>query len=123
MLQANVALAKQDIYKNVKDVNSHWLVCIRLLPADFGQGNIFTPVCHSVHRGGFLQIFGGSSKFSGGSSNFLGGLFGGGSSKFLGGSSTFSGGGLFLGGSSNFSQGGVFFGGVPQNFRGGSTKF
>ena len=44
----------------------------------FGQGNIFTPVCHSVHRGGgacskflggcLLQIFGGGacSKFSGG---------------------------------------------------------
>ena len=31
----------------------------------FGQGNIFTSVCHSVHRGG-LQIFGGVSNFSGG---------------------------------------------------------
>ena len=44
----------------------------------FGQGNIFTNVCHSVHRGGCLvrggslQIFGGGgglSKFSGGGSS------------------------------------------------------
>ena len=51
----------------------------------FGQGNIFTPVCHSVHRGGcLLQIFGGvCSKFFGGvCSKFSGGcllqIFGGG---------------------------------------------
>ena len=47
----------------------------------FGQGNIFTPVCHSVHRGGvcsggcLLQIFGGVSapNFSGGLLQIFGG--------------------------------------------------
>ena len=56
----------------------------------FGQGNIFTPVCHSVHRG--------VSKFSGGPPNFGGGD----SFKFLGVS-------IFWGGSSKFSGGVVQF--------------
>ena len=83
----------------------------------FGQGNIFTPVCHSVHRGGgcsrYCSNLGGCSRIcynfpgggifvGGGSSKFWGGFFWGGSSKFLGG-------GYFLGGPPNF--GGYFFGG------------
>ena len=82
----------------------------------FGQGNIFTGMCDSVHRGdlvpgglqffwgrcsifrgegavsnfsGGLQFFGGSPIFQGGVSNFLGG---GGVSNFLGGSPIFRGG-------------------------------
>ena len=44
----------------------------------FGQGNIFTPVCHSVHRGGVSNFFGRVSNFGGslifqGVSNFFGG--------------------------------------------------
>ena len=91
----------------------------------FGQGNIFTPVCHSVHGGGvlglvwggFLQILGGVSNFSVGSSKFLGGclqFFGvGGSSKFLGG---------VRGVSPNFRGVSNFSGGrVPPNFRGVSN--
>ena len=86
----------------------------------FGQGNIFTPVCHSVHRGGgFLQIF-----FRGvGSSKFLWGVVFlqilGGSFKFSGGgSSKFSGGG----GSSKFSVGGLVPRGCLQFFGGGGVS-
>ena len=110
----------------------------------FGQGNIFTSVCHSVHReggsgpGGCLQFSGGVPPSFRGVSNFLGGLqFFWGVSNFSGGSPIFSGvssfsggvspifwgspifrGGLqFCGGVSNFSGGLQFFGGSPI-FRG-----
>ena len=75
----------------------------------FGQGNIFAPVCHSVHRGGLIFLGGVPPNFRGGCW-FLQIFFWGGSSKF-------SGGCLFLGGYSKFS------GGFLQIFRGGSSKF
>ena len=83
----------------------------------FGQGNIFTPVCHSVHGGGcLLQIFGGGvcPKF------FWGGVC----SKFSGGCLPQ----IFLGGSAPNFRGGVcpkFSGGVSApNFQGGvCSKF
>ena len=57
-----------------------------------GQGNIFTPVCHSVHRGAMLQISGGMLQiFRGDAPNFQGGVCskfsgeGGVCSKFRGG--------------------------------------
>ena len=108
----------------------------------FGQGNIFTPVCHSVHRGGacskfpggcLLQIFGGvpAPNFRGWGGwgvpapNFRGwGGLGGACSKFWGGAcSKFSGGGVPA---PNFRGGCLLqiFGGVPApNFRGGSSNF
>ena len=88
----------------------------------FGQGNIFTRVCDSVHRGGtpdFALIFrGGAPDFA---LIFRGGLFWGG---LLGGAPDFAlifRGVFFWGGSSKFSGGGSFFGGVPPNFRGGCS--
>ena len=70
----------------------------------FGQGNIFTPVCHSVHRGGVCSKFWGGEGGRGGGgvcSKFLGGgvsapnFRGGVCSKFSGGvCSKFSGGGV-----------------------------
>ena len=69
----------------------------------FGQGNVLTGVCDSVHRGG-LQFFGGVPQ------NFLGG----GSSKFSGGVPPNFRGGVFLQ---------IFFWGewFLQNFRGVSN--
>ena len=60
----------------------------------FGQGNIFTPVCHSVHGGGAPDI---ALIWGGAPPNFRRG----GSSKFSGGVlQIFGGGGIFLGGGS-----------------------
>ena len=73
----------------------------------FGQGNVFTGICDSVHRGGQgLQTFGGGlpPNFRGGSSKF----FLGGFPPNLGVPPNFRGG---------FLQ--IFGGEVPPNFRGG----
>ena len=96
----------------------------------FGQGNIFTPVCHSVHGGGVC------SKFSGGVSapNFRGGVcskFWGGLLQILGGSAPNFLGGVcskFSGGVSapNFREGGVcskFSGGCLLQIFWGGFKF
>ena len=71
------------------------------------QGNIFTGVCDSVHRGGGvwsggLQFFGGSPILGGGVSNFSGDLqffWGGSGLQFFGGSPIFGGAPIFRGGS------------------------
>ena len=103
----------------------------------FGQGYIFTGVCHSVNRGVWSRGGsgpGGSPIFRGvwspifrGVSNFLGGwvrglqFFGGGGLQFFRGSPIFQGGGLqfFRGGGLHFFRGcGLqFFGGLQ--FSGG----
>ena len=85
----------------------------------FGQGNIFTSVCHSFcSRGGGLSGPGGVVWSRGGLSGPGGVFFWGGSSKFSGrGVPPNFGGGVFLGGPPNF--GGVSFWGVPPNFGGG----
>ena len=95
----------------------------------FGQGNVFTGVCDSVHGGRVWSR--GVSNFSGGSPIFQGGLqFFGGVSPILGGLqfwgvSNFSGvsnfGGSPIFGVSNFSGGLQFFGGPPI-FRGGALQ-
>ena len=70
----------------------------------FGQGNIFTSVCHSVHGGGCVWSRGGYLVPEGG---------------------CLVPGGVWSRGVSNFSGGGFLqiSGGVPPNFRGGSSKF
>ena len=118
---------KNAIYANIDNVGCfgkplaiHWileafyndyptdnLTIVTARKRNLGQGNIFTPVCHSVHRGGGSPNFRGEgfSHFSGGSSNFLGGspIFREGLQFFEGGFSNFSGGvSNFSGGVSNF---------------------
>ena len=61
-----------------------------------GLGNIFTSVCHSVHRGGVSEIFRGVSEIFGGMSEILGGV-----SEIWGVSK------IFRGGFWNFRGGGV----------------
>ena len=96
----------------------------------FGQGNIFTPVCHSFcSQGGvcapdFALIFrGGAPDFAliwGGL--FWGGflqIFGGGSSRFWGGAPDFAlifRGGILGGGCSSKFSGGVFSTGIRSTF-------
>ena len=81
----------------------------------FGQGNIFTSVCHSVHGGG--------SGPGGVPPNFRGGLVPGGSPNFQG-VSNFAGGFLQIFGVGGlvWSRGSPNFWGV-SNFSGGFSKF
>ena len=82
----------------------------------FGQGNIITPVCHSVHRGGVPPNFRG-----GGCLQFFGGFL----QIFLGGFlQIFGGSPIFQGGVSLIFRGGClqFWGGFLQIFR-GVSKF
>ena len=88
----------------------------------FGQGNIFTPVCHSVHRrkgGGGILAYLASQSRGGGipaclASQSQKGVWSGGVSNSLGGLNFFGGGGLqiFLEGSPIFFflEGGVLSG-------------
>ena len=89
----------------------------------FGQGNIFTPVCHSVHRGGGGSGLGGGCvppNFFGGLQFFGGGgewclkFFGGGFSNFFGGGEWFGGGGWGGGGWGGVVEGEVK--GEPPQF-------
>ena len=76
----------------------------------FGQGNIFTPVCHSVHRGGGLNPnFQGGCVVRGVPPNFPGGCL-----QFFGGSPIFRGVSPIFRGVSNFSGGSPIFQGGLQ---------